>query len=78
MFVSFSISSTFLILLIYVQIVDNLMAYDRRNEFLNIPENEIRVITDAIDNYKPKLTVHFIEFPHVKRRKWVIILWEGF
>ncbi|KAF1765405.1 hypothetical protein GCK72_005357 [Caenorhabditis remanei] len=52
-----------------IEVVDNLVAYDRRNEFLNIPENEIHVITDAIDNYKPKLSVQFIEFQHVKRRK---------
>ncbi|PIC46041.1 hypothetical protein B9Z55_005858 [Caenorhabditis nigoni] len=52
-----------------VEVADNLVAYDRRNEFLNIPENEIHVITEAIDNYKPKLSVQFIEFQHVKRRK---------
>uniref|UniRef100_A0A1I7T9F1 Uncharacterized protein n=1 Tax=Caenorhabditis tropicalis TaxID=1561998 RepID=A0A1I7T9F1_9PELO len=55
-----------------VRIADNLVAYDRRNEFLGIPENEIHVITDAIDNYKPKLSVQFIEFQHVKRRKATI------
>ncbi|CAP23699.2 Protein CBG02908 [Caenorhabditis briggsae] len=52
-----------------VEVADNLVAYDRRNEFLNIPENEIHVITEAIDNYKPKLSVQFIDFQHVKRRK---------
>ncbi|CAL2033054.1 unnamed protein product [Caenorhabditis brenneri] len=69
MSLSFSISISFLIFLILVEVVDNLVAYDRRNQFLNIPENEIHVITDEIDNYKPKLSVQFIEFQHVKRRK---------
>ncbi|CAI5440809.1 unnamed protein product [Caenorhabditis angaria] len=39
---------------------ENLMAYDSANQFLNIPHNEIHVITDAIDNYKPNLRVRFL------------------
>ncbi|CAB3404572.1 unnamed protein product [Caenorhabditis bovis] len=46
-----------------------LIAYDKANEFLNIPENEIRVITPVIENFKPKLHVQFINFQNIKRRK---------
>uniref|UniRef100_A0A8R1HTF3 Uncharacterized protein n=1 Tax=Caenorhabditis japonica TaxID=281687 RepID=A0A8R1HTF3_CAEJA len=56
-----------------LRLADNLMAYDRRNELLNIPENEIHVITDAIDNYKPQLRVQFINFQNVKRRNTLSI-----
>ncbi|CAI2339237.1 unnamed protein product [Caenorhabditis sp. 36 PRJEB53466] len=69
---SFSISISlfsFLLCSTLIEVADNLIAYDSRNELLNIPENEIHVITDAIDNFKPKLRVQFINFQNVKRRK---------